>query len=102
MLIKTKFEELFNVKDELLKDKEKYNVEIDAMLKQVEKLRGIWQGQDAKAFCDNMHYYVSKMKNIPVTYENLSNVINTANKGYKESDEKFAKLLSVEANNYDE
>ena len=102
MLLKVKHEELNNVTSVMVKDGETYDAEINKMLEQIEKLRTIWQGQDAEQFCNNVTNYITKMKNIPICLRNMSKFVNSANSGYTEQDESFSQELEVEANNYDE
>jgi uncharacterized protein YukE len=102
MLLKVKHEELENVTGVMVKDGDAYDIEIDKMLEQIEKLRTIWQGKDAEIFCDNVTNYITKMKNIPKCLRNMSKFVNNVNNGYTEQDESFSKELETEANNYDE
>jgi len=102
MLLKVKHAELKNVAKTMKTDSELYDVEIENILKQIEKLRGVWQGVDSEEFCNNFEVYVTKMKNIPVAMRNMLKVMDAANQGYEENDEAFGKALKVEATNYDE
>lgn len=102
MLLKVKHEELHDVLNTMVKDGDAYDTEIEKMLGEIEKLRTIWQGQDATVFCDNVHAYITKMKNIPIALRNMSTFIDKANNGYTEKDEEFSKELEKEAFNYDE
>ncbi len=102
MLLKVKHEELDGVLKTMNTDGDTYDSEIDNMLKQIEKLQTIWQGQDAEIFCKNATEYITKMKNIPVALRNMSTFIEKTNKGYTEKDEEFSKELETEATNYDE
>ncbi len=102
MVLKVKHEELYNVVDVMEKDSDAYDTEIENMLKEIEKLRTIWQGQDAKIFCDNIYNYVTKMKNIPIALRNMSKFTRKVNGGYSDNDDSFSKELETEANNYEE
>lgn len=102
MLLKVRHEELYDVVNTMEKDGDAYDTEIDNMLKEIEKLRTIWQGQDAKIFCDNAQNYITKMKNIPVALRNMSTFTKKVNGGYSDNDESFSKELETEANNYEE
>lgn len=102
MVLKVKHDELHDVLSIMEKDGDVYDTEIENMLDQIEKLRTIWLGQDAKIFCDNVHDYVEKMKNIPIALRNMSTFIKKTNNGYTENDESFSKELETEATNYDE
>lgn len=102
MILKVKHEELRNVSKTMTKDGEAYDVEIKNMLEQIEKLKTIWQGEDAEQFYKNVKEYIEKMKNIPIALRNMSKFIDKANGGYSENDESFGKELEVEADNYDE
>ena len=102
MVLKVSPGELRTVTDTMKKDKEEYEIEIEKMLSEIDKLRTIWQGTDATVFCDNVYNYVSKMKNITIALGNMSTFMNNANNGYTENDEEFSKELETEATNYDE
>ncbi len=102
MELKVKHEELQNVLSTMRKDGDAYNVEIDNLLKQIEELKTIWQGQDADQFCSNVSLYVEKMKKIPVALRQMSGVVEKANIGYSDNDEEFSKELQTEVDNYDE
>ena len=102
MLIKMKHEELSNFKDVMVKDGDSYDAEIKSMLNQIAILRTIWQGDDAKEFCDNAERYFTKMKNIPIALRNMSRFVNQVNKDYTEADEAFARELRTEVGNYNE
>lgn len=102
MLIKMKHEELSNVKDVMKKDGDLYDEEIKSMLNQIAILRTIWQGDDAKKFCDNAENYFTKMKNIPIALRNMSRFVNNVNKNFTEADEQFARELRTEVGNYNE
>lgn len=102
MLLKVKHDELNMVQNNMKTDAEAYDVEINKMLEQIERLRSIWQGIDATTFCDNVHGYISKMKNIPIALRNMSKFIDKANGDYTNEDEAFGNELNTEAENYDE
>lgn len=102
MLIKVGHDELYNVTDVLKKDQEDYDKEIEKMLQQIEILRGVWQGQDAKIFCDKAHDYIENMKKITTTMGNIKSFCDKANRGFADIDTGFAKQLNAEANNYEE
>lgn len=102
MLLKVKHEELNGVLKTMVTDGDAYDSEIDNMLKQIEILKTIWQGDDAEIFCKNVGDYITKMKNIPIALRNMSKFIDKANNGYTENDEAFSKELETEATNYDE
>ncbi len=102
MLLKVKHAELNQVNKELVAGSQDLDTEIDKMLKQIEVLRTIWQGEDATQYCDHANAYFTVMKNIPKAMRNMSKVIEGANNGYKDNDEAFASALKVEANNYEE
>lgn len=102
MVIKVKHDELRNVQNVMKTDGELYDEEIKNMLEQVEKLRNIWQGDDAVQFCDHLNAYVTKMKNIPIALRNMSTFMEKTNNGFCDKDQEFSKELETEANNYDE
>ena len=102
MLLKVKYDEVEDVTKTMNKDSDAYETEIDKMLKDIEKLGMIWEGQDAQIFCKHFTEYLTKMKQIPSTLKNMSKFIDKASKGYSENDDKFSRDLEKEATNYDE
>ena len=102
MELKVKHDELHGVLGTMKKDGDSYDTEIENMLKQIDKLRLIWKGQDANVFCDKAYEYITKMKNIPIALRNMSTFVEKANNGYTENDESFSKELETEVANYDE
>ena len=101
-MLKVKHNELKEVSNTLVKDSEAYDTEITNMLNSVETLRGIWQGEDASVFCDNVSEYIYNMSNISIAMRNMSNAITTVDGGYEAFDETFSNSLLEEAGNYDE
>ncbi len=102
MILKVKHEDLNNVNKVMDSDSEILDKEIDSMAEQIEKLRTVWIGGDAKIFCDNFEHYLARMKGIPIALNNMAKFVKKANGGYEENDMKFSKELEKEANNYDE
>lgn len=102
MILKVKHDELNNVKDVMVKDSELLDSEIKTLLEQIEKLRTIWQGQDATIFCNNVYEYINKMKTLPVTLRTMGKFINNINNQYTENDEAFGKELETEVDNYEQ
>ena len=102
MIFKVKHNELNQVSNTLKTDGEAYSDEISNMLLQIEKLRCIWQGEDAEIFCDNVSNYISKMNNMTIAMKNMSNVITTANNGYELYEDAFGEAMKAEADNYEE
>ncbi len=102
MKLKVKHEELHGVMSTMRKDGDLYSVEIDKMLKLIDELRTIWQGQDSDQFCYNVSQYIEKMKKIPAALTQMSGLVEKANIGYSDNDEEFSKELQTEVDNYDE
>ena len=96
MLIKVKHEELKQVKDVMKKDGDLLDDEINVLLEQMEKLKTIWQGQDADVFYNHVYDYINKMKNIPNAMRHISEYINKANNRFADSDDAFSKQLQTE------
>ena len=101
MNLKVKHNELNNVKKNLNANSEKLNTEIELWLNCIEKLRTIWQGDDANLFCDKAEGYVSRMKVISSSFDTIGNFIKEADDVYLEKDMKLKNNLEKEANNYE-
>lgn len=102
MVLKVKHEELNQVSNTIKTDSDACAVEIDNILSNIELLKEIWQGTDADTFYENFSIYVTNMKNLTAAMDNMSNIINVTNNGYRNCDEKFGEALKAEANNYEE
>ena len=77
-------------------DRERLAVEIDNIRKINERLKTIWKGVDANAFCYNLEHYANKMENITASMSNLSDFTRMANKKFDEIDENYANKLRAE------
>lgn len=101
MILKVKHGELKNIADVIKLDGNKLDVEVDELLKKLEVLESIWQGQDSTMFCSNVHAYLDKMKTLPVAMRNISTFIAKTDTNYAEHDAAFARELKSEAENYE-
>ncbi len=101
MEFKVRHSDFDEVRKTIDRDQEDLDKEIETMLKTVARLRTIWQGGDATNFCNNFEAYAQKMKNVNVVFGNFSKFMDSANKGYKESDVALNKALEAEAAKYE-
>ena len=101
MILKVKHGELKNIADVIKLDGNKLDYEVDELLKKLEVLESIWQGQDSTMFCSNVHAYLDKMKTLPVAMRNISTFIAKTDTNYAEHDAAFARELKSEAENYE-
>ena len=101
MVLKVDHDELYDVTNVIKKDREDYKKEIENMLKEIERLRTIWQGGDSQVFCDKAFDYIQNMKKITNAMLSIKDFTDKANQGYAENDESFGSELEVEANNYE-
>lgn len=101
MILKVKHGELKNIADVIKLDGNKLDDEVDKLLKKLEVLESIWQGQDSTMFCSNVHAYLDKMKTLPVAMRNISTFITKTDTNYAEHDAAFARELKSEAENYE-
>lgn len=101
MILKVKHGELKNIADVIKLDGNKLDDEVDELLKKLEVLESIWQGQDSTMFCSNVHAYLDKMKTLPVAMRNISTFIAKTDTNYAEHDAAFARELKSEADNYE-
>ena len=69
MILKVKHGELKEIADVIKLDGNKLDEEVDELLKKLEVLESIWQGQDSTMFCSNVHAYLDKMKTLPVAIQ---------------------------------
>ena len=97
MILKVKHGELKNIADVIKLDGNKLDDEVDELLKKLEVLESIWQGQDSTMFCSNVHAYLDKMKTLPVAMRNISTFIAKTDTNYAEHDAAFARELKSEA-----
>ena len=99
-MIKIVHEELVNYGNTMDSDKERLATEIDNIRKINERLKTIWKGVDANAFCHNLDNYANKMENITASMSNVSDFTRMANKKFKEVDENYASKLRAERAKY--
>jgi uncharacterized protein YukE len=102
MIIKVSHNEITDIKNTLNKDRSDFDVEIDKMLDQMERLKEIWSGYDASIFFEKAYEYISNMKKITNTMGSIATFSEKANGGFIEVDESFSKKLEEEAQKYDE
>ncbi len=93
MILKVRHEELKEYKNVMKKDSELLNTEIHRMLKTLDDLQLIWQGEDSDRFYKNAHDYIMRMKTLPNALNTMGDFINKVDDNYSESDEMFAKEL---------
>lgn len=97
MRLKVDPDELLDFSKVIKNDSDKYTTEIDNMEASLEKLKRIWQGEDARAFTENFTNFLTRMKGIPQTLSTLSELCDKSNEGFKTRDENFAKELKERA-----
>lgn len=99
MILKVEPEELLEFSNVIEKDAEVYKKEIDNMMNSLEKLKSVWQGDDATAFTTNFSYFLERMKGIPETLDVLAKASKKSSEGFTERDDAFAKELKEGALN---
>ena len=101
MLVRVKHNELNQFAKDISNNSSDLDIEIDNMLKELDVLKSVWQGQDSNIFYKNLYNYLNKMKLISHTMNVFSEFIVQSDKMYVEQDEAFARRLQQEVN-YDE
>ena len=99
-MIKVVHDELVKYGNTLDSDREKLAVEIDNIRKISDRLKTIWKGVDANAFCSNLDNYANKMENITASMSNVSDFTRVINKKFREVDENYANKLRAERARY--
>lgn len=102
MIIKVDKEELKNVSNDLLKSSDNISYEIGVWEKAIEKLKNIWQGQDADVFYSRIDSYLLKLKMLSETSTSIGKFIDRANNKYIEKDKEFASELKKENDQYEQ
>ena len=97
MILKVNPDELNNVSNNIKKDVDVFNTEIEKINGNIEKLKLIWQGEDADRFNENFTGFVNKMKSVPNTLDVLSKTCDNTNRGYQEIDLEISSELKGEA-----
>ena len=92
-MIRIVHEELINYGNTLDSDKEKLAAEIENIRKINDRLRAVWKGVDANAFCYNLGHYADKMESIVASMDNLSGYTRKVNQMFNEIDEHYASKL---------
>lgn len=96
MIVKVKFEELNEVKNTMLKDKNSFEIEVNRLLGAMEKLKTIWTGDDADMFYKNAYPYIKRMRVISEAIETLGNFIDGSAKQYVESERQNSSIMKSE------
>jgi WXG100 family type VII secretion target len=96
MELRVKQDGLDKMTDTFGKDAEDLDTSIERIIKQLEILRGIWEGQDADMFFGHAREYFEKMREIPRCMRNMQTFTKRANKDFNDGDEAFSKELEVE------
>ena len=99
MKMRVNHEMLNDVIKESLTDYQALFKEIEAMEKDIESLKQVWQGEEAEIFYIKIDNYLGNMKSIPETYHTFAKFMTRANNLYKEADENFAKDINRVRNN---
>lgn len=97
MLLKVDHEELSNVTKVMNKDSDSVKKELNNMNSCIERLKTIWQGEDAAIFCTNFQNFIQKVGGIPATLDTISKMCDESNNGYADRDKAFAQALEREA-----
>lgn len=96
MNIKIDFEELDEVRRITDKNKEELGYEIDRLLKSLERLKNIWQGEDFDKFYDNAYNYINRMKILCKFMETTNEFMESVENSYREQDGEFSNSLKEE------
>lgn len=99
MNLKVKHNELNNVKDTVKSDAEKIDAEINYWISSIEKLKTIWQGEDATVFYNKATTYVQRMKVITECFRTMSEFMGDANVLYEDVDNSMKDELEKESMN---
>lgn len=99
MNLKVRHNELNNVKDTIKEDAIKIDEEINYWTNSIEKLKSIWQGEDADVFYTKANTYVQRMKVIPECFRTMSEFMSDANVLYEDVDNSLKDELEKESMN---
>lgn len=100
MKIKADHNQIDIVKDNLKDNSFELRNSIEAINRNLEELKTIWQGEESNTFFMKFGNYLAKLRTIPTTYENLSNFLGKANIFYSEADIDLKKEINnVRMNN---
>ena len=101
MILKVDTDEVQMVIKTMRNDSKELDNEIDYIMSLIKNnLAVIWQGIDSNTFQENVLSYLEKMKSIPNSLTNLSNMMEVINKEYILDDESFSKILEGVSNRY--
>lgn len=102
MIIKADFDELKDVENVIINNKDSLNYELEKLLQSLERLKEIWFGEDFDTFYNNAYPYISRMKVLCTFMETIGNVIKNSGDFYKEQDDSYADSLKKERAAIDE
>jgi len=96
MNIKVNFSELEEVERIQKNNQDLLYQEIERLLKSLERLKSIWNGEDFERFYENAYNYISRMKVLCSFMDTMSEVMKNASELYKEQDENCSNSLKEE------
>lgn len=99
MNLKVKHDELSNVKDNMILDADRFDEERVIWTNSIEKLKNIWQGEDATIFYNKASAYVKRMEVISLCFRTMSEFMTDANTLYEDVDNSMKDDLEKEALN---
>lgn len=93
MKLMVKNDELDNVLERLSDNEIDLQKQLEELQKQIERLKEIWQGEDANALYNKAESYLEFLDFLPVVYNTLSSLMNAANNKYRVIDSDYANML---------
>ena len=94
MKIRVNHGELEKVKEKMNEDTNELQKEIDDILKKIEELKNVWQGEEANIFYIKYINYLNYLKTVPQTYTKLTAFMGKANISYKNADLNLKKEIN--------
>ena len=93
MELKARYDDIDIFCKKIGEDSESLNACLETMQNDIKELNTIWNGDDAKVFCEKFNNYLEKVKSISLAYNNIENSMKKANVLYKECDNNFAENI---------
>lgn len=94
MKIRANHDQLDIVKDKLSESSIELRQSIEAINRNLDELKSIWQGEESNTFFMKFNNFLTRLNTVPSTYNNLSNFLGKANMLYSETDSDLRKEIN--------
>ena len=96
MKVRVEYDELEYITKSTDNDKSELELEINKLLESLEKMKDMWQGEDADIYYDKAFNYIKRMKVLCGFMNSTSDLIKYGAGQYQKQDQSFSRDLNKE------